>query len=51
MDTQIRSLPGFYEPFSALSHLVGALVFVVLALFLCPGTILSHAPVILLPAW
>jgi len=27
----VHSLPGFYEPFSAFSHLIGALVFVVLA--------------------
>ena len=31
---QVRSIPGFCEPFSALSHLVGALVFAVLAVAL-----------------
>lgn len=31
MVPQVRSLPGFNEPFSALSHLVGALWFAVLA--------------------
>lgn len=30
MSAPIHSLPGFYEPFSALSHLLGALVFAVL---------------------
>ena len=30
----VRSIPGFYEPFSALSHLIGALVFAVLAVVL-----------------
>lgn len=34
MPTQTHSLPGFYEPFSALSHLIGALVFALLAVLL-----------------
>ncbi len=34
MVAQVRSIPGFYEPFSALSHLIGALVFAVLAVVL-----------------
>ena len=34
MVAQARSLPGFYEPFSALSHLLGALAFSVLAVLL-----------------
>ncbi len=31
---QVHSIPGFHEPFSALSHLGGALVFAVLSVFL-----------------
>lgn len=34
MLAQVRSIPGFSEPFCALTHLVGALVFAVLAGFL-----------------
>ena len=34
MDSQVHSLPGFHEPFSAFSHLLGALVFAVLTFFL-----------------
>ena len=29
-----RSIPGFYEPFNAISHLLGALVFAVLSIWL-----------------
>jgi len=31
---QVHPIPGFFEPFGALSHLVGALVFAVLGVFL-----------------
>jgi len=34
MATQVHSVPGFYEPFSAFSHLIGALAFGVLAVVL-----------------
>ena len=34
MTPQVRSLPGFHEPFNALTHLVGALTFAVLAVVL-----------------
>ena len=34
MLAEVRSLPGFHEPFSALSHLLGALFFAVLAVLL-----------------
>ncbi len=33
-DNAIQSIPGFAEPFSSLSHLIGALVFALLAFFL-----------------
>ena len=31
---QVAPIPGFFEPFSALTHLIGALVFAVLTFFL-----------------
>lgn len=34
METKVYSLPGFYEPFSAISHLFGAVLFFVLGCYL-----------------